>query len=84
MPSSVGRIWGLKHPGGFNYGMQVVTALVLPLQGFWNCVIYIATSLPACKALFKHIVARTREISGSVRVPGTRKERRQSVRMGTP
>jgi hypothetical protein len=34
------------------FGLDLASSLVLPLQGFWNTLIYIVTSLPACKALW--------------------------------
>ncbi len=52
VPSSINRGYGVVHPTKFNFGLQWVAALVLPLQGFWNAVIYIFTSLPACRQLW--------------------------------
>ncbi|KAI9681430.1 MAG: hypothetical protein M1817_002714 [Caeruleum heppii] len=52
VPSSVNRVYGLVHPTKFNFPLNYTSSLVLPLQGFWNAIIYILTSLPACKALW--------------------------------
>ncbi|KAI9850425.1 MAG: hypothetical protein M1838_005702 [Thelocarpon superellum] len=52
IPSSVNRVYGLVHPTQFSFALNFVAALVLPLQGFWNSVIYIMTSLPACRSLW--------------------------------
>ncbi|KAI9850316.1 MAG: hypothetical protein M1838_005876 [Thelocarpon superellum] len=52
VPSSVNRMYGLAHPDKFNFPLQWVTSMVMPLQGFWNSIIYISTSIPACRALW--------------------------------
>ncbi|KAF7510679.1 hypothetical protein GJ744_006045 [Endocarpon pusillum] len=56
VPSSINRVHSLVHPDVFCFPLLFISALVLPLQGFWNAVIYIATSLPACRALFSQIL----------------------------
>jgi hypothetical protein len=43
-PSSINRVYTLVYPQRFNYGLNVASAVVLPLQGVWNTVIYCATS----------------------------------------
>ena len=55
MPSSVNRVYALAHPTRFNFGLNYTSSLVLPLQGFWNAVIYISTSMPACQALWQEL-----------------------------
>lgn len=52
VPSSANRVYSLAHPNEISIGLQYASALVLPLQGFWNAVIYIMTSLPAVKSLY--------------------------------
>jgi hypothetical protein len=56
VPSSINRVYSLAHPDTFLFPLLYASALVLPLQGFWNAVIYTATSLPACKALGSQIL----------------------------
>jgi hypothetical protein len=56
VPSSMNRFYSLVHPDRVSFPLLYISALVLPLQGFWNAVIYIATSLPACKALYNRIL----------------------------
>lgn len=51
-PSSVYRVYGLIYPTRVSYALNIASALVLPLQGFWNAVIYFVTSFAACRALF--------------------------------
>ncbi|CAI4216097.1 unnamed protein product [Parascedosporium putredinis] len=48
-PSSVNRIHNLIHPFAPNYGLNVASAVVLPLQGLWNAIIYFSTSWRACR-----------------------------------
>ncbi|CUS10533.1 unnamed protein product [Tuber aestivum] len=59
LPSSVNRIYGLIYPNATHFGLNFTAALVLPCQGFWNGLIYIVTTLPACKEfcrnLWKHL-----------------------------
>jgi hypothetical protein len=41
------------HPNEVSKPLQFMSATVLPLQGFWNAVIYAVTSWAACKALLE-------------------------------
>lgn len=56
VPSSINRLFTLVHPHTYPFPLLFISALVLPLQGFWNALIYILTSLPACKALGSQIM----------------------------
>ena len=52
VPSSTNRLFGVLHPNAKTpFGLDFSSGLVLPLQGFWNTMIYIVTSWAACKAL---------------------------------
>jgi hypothetical protein len=64
IPSSANRVYSVVHPGQLNVGMSYASAFVLPLQGFWNALIYTITSFRACKAFWRDITTRKR-ISGS-------------------
>jgi hypothetical protein len=55
VPSTLNRLVTLVHPNDPIFGLSYSSGLVLPLQGFWNAIIYIFTSLPACKALMRRI-----------------------------
>lgn len=44
VPSTINRVYSLFYPKNANFGLEFVSAFVLPLQGFWNSVIYIAIS----------------------------------------
>lgn len=56
VPSSINRVYNFAHPDAVSFPLFYASAFVLPLQGFWNAVIYTATSLPACRALCAQIV----------------------------
>ncbi|KAJ2900157.1 G-protein coupled receptor [Zalerion maritima] len=43
-PSSILRVHDLASPRNFSYPLNVAAAIVLPLQGAWNAVIYFSTS----------------------------------------
>jgi hypothetical protein len=55
VPSTVNRVYTLAHPDHPVFGMAYASGLVLPLQGFWNSIIYIFTSRQACKSLMQRI-----------------------------
>jgi hypothetical protein len=55
VPSTLNRLVALVHPTHSIFGLTYASSLVLPLQGFWNAIIYIFTSVPACKALMRSI-----------------------------
>jgi hypothetical protein len=56
VPSTVNRVYTLVRPNDSLFGLDFASGLVLPLQGFWNTVIYVVTSFPACKSLALDIV----------------------------
>ncbi|KAI9780522.1 MAG: hypothetical protein M1839_006640 [Geoglossum umbratile] len=60
VPSSVNRVYSLVHPEKSNFPLNFVASLVLPLQGFWNGLIYFTTSLPASRNLWRRIDDRLR------------------------
>ncbi|KIW13976.1 hypothetical protein PV08_06757 [Exophiala spinifera] len=65
VPSTINRVYTLAKPNDPQFGLEFASGLVLPLQGFWNTLIYIVTSLPACRALLEDIVSRARGRAGS-------------------
>ena len=60
VPSSANRVYSVIHPGEISATLELMSALVLPLQGFWNAGIYILTSRAACKALWQELVSGRR------------------------
>jgi hypothetical protein len=56
VPSTLNRLVTLVRPNDPIFGLAYASGLVLPLQGFWNAIIYIFTSLPAFKAMMRRIM----------------------------
>lgn len=54
-PSSINRVHNLIHPDDESFGLNVASAVVLPLQGVWNAIIYFSTSW----ATFRDEMGRT-------------------------
>lgn len=52
IPSSANRVYSLTHHNSVSVPLEFMSVFVLPLQGFWNCLVYITTSWTACKNLF--------------------------------
>ena len=59
VPSSVNRVYSLIHPNSVNANVAFAAGMVLSLMGFWNAVIYVATSWRACKIMFDDIFKRS-------------------------
>lgn len=53
IPSSANRVYSVIHANQTSTPLEFMSALVLPLQGFWNAIIYITTSWTACKNMFR-------------------------------
>ncbi|RPB27068.1 hypothetical protein L211DRAFT_855979 [Terfezia boudieri ATCC MYA-4762] len=60
LPSSINRVYNIIQPGRTSFSLNFASALVLPCQGFWNGLIYIITTFPACKQFFYQIQNRFR------------------------
>ncbi|KPI43655.1 uncharacterized protein AB675_6751 [Cyphellophora attinorum] len=75
VPSTINRLYTLVRPNEAvsPYGLDLSSALVLPLQGFWNMVIYIVTSWTACRALWKESTPEYSCFSDSSRRPSGHK-----------
>ncbi|KAF4994047.1 hypothetical protein FGRMN_6081 [Fusarium graminum] len=55
VPSSSNRVYSVFHPQSSSHALEFMSAFVLPLQGFWNALIYAVTSWSACKNLMSDI-----------------------------
>lgn len=44
VPSSANRVYALSMSNQYHFGLTYASSFVLPLQGFWNMVIYITVS----------------------------------------
>jgi hypothetical protein len=53
VPSTINRVYILARPNDGNFGLQITACFVLPLQGFWNSIVYTAISWSSMKALFR-------------------------------
>lgn len=62
VPSTINRIYTIVRPQESIFGLNVAAALVLPLQGFWNAVIYMATSTFAFRCFWQEIVASCKRL----------------------
>jgi hypothetical protein len=69
VPSTVNRVVTLVHPEEKIFALNYASGLVLPLQGFWNAIIYIFTSLPACAALLQRITSASDNSSSTNKRP---------------
>jgi hypothetical protein len=58
VPSTINRVYTLVHPNETLFGLDYASGLVLPLQGFWNAIIYIATSSTACQELMRRVATK--------------------------
>jgi hypothetical protein len=57
IPSSANRVYSVIHSGQASLALEYMSAFVLPLQGWWNAVIYCVTSWGACKMLWEDLRA---------------------------
>lgn len=55
VPSTINRVYSLVHPEAVSFPLSYASGLVLPLQGFWNAVVYTITSLSASRALYRSL-----------------------------
>ncbi|KAJ5806244.1 uncharacterized protein N7503_003846 [Penicillium pulvis] len=74
VPSTINRVYTLIAEGKDNFALCYFEALVLPLQGFWNCIIYITTSLGACRKLWASLFTH-RPISQRIALSNMDRER---------
>lgn len=42
----------MARPNEFSFGLNYTSSFVLPLQGFWNSLIYVSISWPAFRTLW--------------------------------
>jgi hypothetical protein len=79
IPSSANRVYSVVHPGTLSIGLSYASAFVLPLQGFWNALIYTTTSLNGCRLLWADIIGRGRS-NGIRQIGGVFTENRENSR----
>lgn len=69
IPSSANRVYSVVHPNQVSVALSYASALVLPLQGLWNSIIYTTTSLSACRELWANTKAGQPFKNSSLRFP---------------
>ncbi|GAB1314881.1 G-protein coupled receptors family 2 profile 2 domain-containing protein [Madurella fahalii] len=57
IPSSANRVYSVIHQGQASLALEYMSAFVLPLQGFWNAIIYLVTSWKAVQMLWDDMCA---------------------------
>ncbi|PKS11647.1 hypothetical protein jhhlp_001798 [Lomentospora prolificans] len=55
IPSSANRAYSVINNSQSILGLEYAASFVLPLQGLWNCLIYITTSMTGCKTYFREL-----------------------------
>jgi hypothetical protein len=60
VPSTVNRAYSLAEPNKINFGLNLAASVVLPLQGFFNTIIYIFTSRKELMTLYRRVTGRRR------------------------
>ncbi|KAI1111762.1 G-protein coupled receptor [Nemania sp. NC0429] len=65
IPSSANRVYSIVHDGQIIVPLEIIAATVLPLQGFWNAVIYLVTSWAAVKSSLSDLRHRVRHGNSS-------------------
>ncbi|KAI8952685.1 G-protein coupled receptor [Xylaria longipes] len=69
LPSSANRVYSVVHMGDTVVALEILGAIVLPLQGFWNALIYTVTSWAAVKLFFSELLHRAERGAPSVGPP---------------
>ncbi|MCJ1387419.1 hypothetical protein MMC18_000262 [Xylographa bjoerkii] len=84
VPSSANRVHSLIYPNEVTFSYNYAGALVLPLMGFWNAVIYTTTSWEAVKSLFADIRSNLAERKFNGSLGGRVRVKSMSIEMGRP
>jgi hypothetical protein len=74
VPSTINRVYSLARPNQPKFGLSFVAGFVLPLQGFWNAMIYIATTRRQCIDAFFDVAGRLHSGLGR-----RRKQQKQTI-----
>ncbi|KAI4179528.1 MAG: hypothetical protein LQ346_007176 [Caloplaca aetnensis] len=84
IPSSINRIYDLANPYDVSYPLNFVSAIVLPLMGFWNGIIYFVTTRAVCKAFFWNLADNwaPKKKSTSARSPRSSTSMTQPLELG--
>ncbi|GIK05350.1 hypothetical protein Aspvir_009457 [Aspergillus viridinutans] len=69
VPSSANRVYALAASNHYVFGLSCASSFALPLQGFWNSLIYITVSWQAILTWFRHVGAQARRTSSATLGP---------------
>jgi hypothetical protein len=58
LPSSVNRMYQFVYRDRPSFALNIISAIVLPLQGAWNATIYIFTSRAECKRAWRLVTSK--------------------------
>lgn len=58
VPSTINRLYQFIHKDHPSYALNLISAIVLPLQGAWNATIYIYTTRSECKRAYGTMVSK--------------------------
>lgn len=78
IPSSANRFYSLIHADEVSVPLQFMSSLVLPLQGFWNAIIYIVISWKAVRGIFANFSVPRR--SGGQELVGNFRQEQSSFK----
>jgi hypothetical protein len=70
-PSSINRVHNLFHKDQPNFPLNAASAVVLPLQGVWNAVIYFITSWSIFRAEVSRMVLKVQTMYPWIRLSGS-------------
>ncbi|KAJ5265459.1 hypothetical protein N7524_006477 [Penicillium chrysogenum] len=62
VPSTANRVYAFARPNDFSFGLNYASSFVLPLQGFWNSLIYVSISWPAFRTLWRDLRGKSTEL----------------------
>ncbi|GIJ86755.1 hypothetical protein Asppvi_005650 [Aspergillus pseudoviridinutans] len=69
VPSSINRVYALAASNHYVFGLSCASSFALPLQGFWNSLIYITVSWHAIVTWFRHVGNQARRTSSATLRP---------------
>ncbi|KAK1757862.1 putative G-protein coupled receptor [Echria macrotheca] len=81
-PSSINRVYSFAHPTKTSYPLNLASAVVLPLQGVWNAVIFCATSWATLREEIWTVKTRIWPSRSSQRLPSEETGRREGAVFG--
>lgn len=69
VPSTINRLQQFINKDKPIFGLNLASALVLPLQGFWNSMVYISTTWPECKRAITEVLDAIAAAKGRTLLP---------------